>query len=353
MILRIVPIFLYICSTMQGFEKIEQILEIVLGSPKNGTDSPQQQYNCPCCTKENGGVPDGKYNLEVNVQYGVYQCWRCSDTHGTKGRLSSLIKKYGGSSLYKQYKEEMNALIKLNLYKLEDNSSYIEEIKETPILRLPKTFHKIDLSKYCKIPVREFLEKRQIDQETIDKFNIGYTEWEEEAKDWSYRIIIPSYDNNHNLNFFVGRDYTGNQKRSRYKNCEASKKDIIFQEYYVDWDAPIYICEGAIDCLRFPNTIALLGKHLESDYYLYQQLREKANSEIIICLDGDTEIAETKKIYSLLNYGRLKDKIKFLHLGDKDIPYKDFSEIYESLGKKGMMDAVRTSSQFSDFDLIY
>jgi len=191
---------------MQGFEKIEQILESFLGSPKNGTDSPQQQYNCPCCARENGGIPDGKYNLEINIKLGVYQCWRCSDTHNTKGNLGSLIKKYGGSALYKQYKEEINALIKLNLYKLEDFSILKEESKPKNPLFLPKTYRKIDLSKYCKIPVREFLEKRNIDQETIDKFNIGYTEWEENEKDWSYRIIIPSYDTTGELNFYVGRD---------------------------------------------------------------------------------------------------------------------------------------------------
>lgn len=339
---------------MRGFEKIESILETFLGSPKNGTESPQQQYNCPCCARENGGVPDNKYNLEINIQNGVYNCWKCSDTHGTKGNLGSLVKKYGGSSLYKQYKEEINTLIKLRLYNLEDYSILNENKIEKPVIKLPKTYRKIDLSKYCKIPVREYLEKRKIDQFIIDKFNIGYTEWEENEKDWSYRLIIPSYNRFGELNFYVGRDYTNNNKRQKYRNCEGIEKtSIIFQESLVDWDAPIYLCEGAIDCLYFPNTIALLGKSLKKDYYLCEQIRDKANSDIIICLDADTNIKETKNIYSLLNYGRLKDRIKYIRLGENDIPYKDFGEIFESSGRKGMMKTVRNATQFSDFDLMF
>lgn len=349
------PFFCIFVTTMQGFEKIEQILETILGTPKNGTDSPQQQYNCPCCARENGGVPDGKYNLEINVQLGVYNCWKCSDTHGTKGDLSSLIKKYGGYNLYRQYKEELNTLIKLKLYNLEDFSILKKtEEKKRPSIILPKTYRKIDLSKYCKIPVREYLEKRKIDQFIIDKFNIGYTEWEENEKSWSYRIIIPSYDKEGRLNFYVGRDYTNNDKRQKYRNCEGIKKtDIIFQESLVDWDAPIYLCEGAIDCLYFPNTIALLGKSLEQDYYLYKEIKDKANSDVIVCLDGDTNDIETKNIYKLLNEGRLKNKIKYIRLGTPQIPYKDFGEIYENEKKHGMIKTIKTAKQFEEFDLIY
>lgn len=339
---------------MQGFERIEYILESFLGEPKNGTSSAQQQYNCPCCAQENNGIPDGKYNLEVNISKGVYQCWRCCETHNTKGSLGSLIKKYGGYSLYKQYKEEIDLLVKIKYYSLDESAQILNSSDNEPtIIKLPKTFKKINLSNYCKIPVREYLEKRNIDQETIDKFNIGYTEWETDDKDWSYRIIIPSYDEFGELNFFVGRDYTNNDKRPKYKNCKRNKTEIIFQENLIDWDAPIYLCEGVFDCLRLPNCISLLGKHLSKNDFLYYCLMNKANSDIIICLDGDTEISETKKIYKLLNNGKHKNKIKYIRLGEENIPYKDFSEIYESLGKKGMINAIAQTQEFSDFDLSY
>lgn len=338
---------------MQGFERIEYILASFLGQPKNGTDSPQQQYNCPCCAQENGGVPDGKYNLEVNLLLGKYQCWKCSDSHGTKGNLGSLIRKYGGITLYKEYKSEINAIIKAKLYNLEEHSELAKVAIEKPLLKLPKTFKKIDLSKYCKQSVREYLEKRNIDQSIIDKFNIGYTEWEEEDKSMSYRLIIPSYDEFGNLNYYVGRDFLPAKesekfRRTKYKNADGNKKEIIFQESLIDFDADIILVEGAIDCIYGPNTISMLGKALDKESYLYKSLREKANGRIIICLDSDTLISETKKIYSLLNYGRLKDKIWYIRMDE----YKDFGEAYENEGKKGIIDLIKQSKQFSDFELV-
>lgn len=335
---------------MQGFEKIEDILEGFLGSPKNGTDSPQQQYNCPCCAQENGGIPDGKYNLEINLILGKYKCWKCEDTHGTKGNLSRLIRQYGGQTSYKRYKAEIDSIIKTKLY---DINAFVEkpvaEVYKQELV-LPKTFRRINLNGYCKPMVREYLESRNIDQNIVDKYNMGYTEWEENDKDWSYRIIIPSYDEYGDINFFVGRDYTNNKKRIKYKNCDAPKKDIIFQESLIDWDSDIILVEGALDCVYFTgNSIALLGKVLKPDMKLYQAIRDKANGKIIICLDSDTNPIETKNIYNLLNKGRLRDKIWYIDLG-RD---KDFGEIYEQGGAKAIAKAISNARQFKETELIY
>ena len=94
----------------------------------------------------------------------------------------------------------------------------------------------------------------------------------------------------------------------KYKNCDADKKEIVFQESKIDTDADIILVEGAIDCIYGPNTISMLGKTLTKDSELYRFLYQKANGRIIICLDNDTQIEETKKIYNLLNFGRLKDR---------------------------------------------
>jgi aspartate carbamoyltransferase regulatory subunit len=66
---------------------------------------------------------------------------------------------------------------------------------------------------------------------------------------------------------------------------------------------------------------------------LFHTLFKKANANIIITLDADTEIEETKRIYARLNNGRLKNKIKYIRLNK----YKDFGEIYEKFGKKGII----------------
>ena len=336
---------------MRGFEKIEGILAAFLGAPKNGTDKEQQQYNCPCCAQDNGGVPDGKYNLEVNLLLGKYHCWKCSEIDGTKGNLGKLVKMYGGQSLYKQYRIEIDDIIKSKLYNIQDYSGVSTEnfIVKEPI-RLPKTYRKVNLNGYCKPAVKEYLEKRKIDQSIIDKFNIGYTEYEEDEKNrgWSYRIIIPSYDEYGDLNFYVGRDYTDNKKRPTYKNVDTDKKEIVFQESLINWDADIVLVEGAIDCLYFPNSISLLGKSLAEDSKLYRELVSRSNANVILCLDSDTQLSESKKIYSSLNRGRLKGRVRYLSPGK----YKDFGELYEKEGKKGIVSTVKNARELKEYELL-
>ena len=65
------------------FTKIYEILTEFLGESKQGSysnDVFQYQFNCPQCREENDGVPDGKFNLEVNLQIQRFHCWKCGDT---------------------------------------------------------------------------------------------------------------------------------------------------------------------------------------------------------------------------------------------------------------------------------
>ena len=111
--------------------------------------------------------------------------------------------------------------------------------------------------------------------------------------------------------------------------------------------------EGAIDALVAPNLISLLGKSLVKNSYLYDSLHKKCNANIVICLDGDTMIEETKRIYNLLNFGRLKNKIYYIRLGEEDIKYKVFGDLFIAEGKKGIIKAMRSMKQFNEIDLIF
>ena len=126
----------------------------------------------------------------------------------------------------------------------------------------------------------------------------------------------------------------------------------MFQESLIQWDANIVLVEGVFDALTYPNAISLLGKTLTRGCKLHTTLKEKANANIIVCLDGDTEIEETKRIYNLLNIGRLRGKIRYIRLGTDEIPYKDFGEIYEAEGKEGMIKAFRQAKEFSEIELL-
>ena len=333
------------------FSRIYNILASFLGESKQGffdNGTSQYQFNCPECAEENGGMPDDKHNLEVNLALGVCKCWKCL----YRGPISRLVRDYGGTEALKDYYATVKDIKESKYYNIGLFKDMAENAYMNDYIKLPDTFTKIDLKTCRKKKLVEYLEKRHITQDIIDLHNIGYTTWDEEKWQMRDRIIIPSYDSAGDLNYWVGRDFTGNEKKMKYWNSKNDKNEIVFQEGLIQWDATIYLCEGAIDCLFYPNSIALLGKSLSKNTKIFQELYEKARANIVICLDGDTELKETKRLYNLLNIGRLRGKIRYLRLGTDEIPYKDFGEIYEAEGKEGIIKAFRQVKEFSEIELL-
>ena len=331
------------------FYKVYNILKSFLGESKQGSyikGCDQYQFNCVMsCADEKGGA-DGKYNLEISFTLGKYHCWACDG----KGNLSYLIKRYGGKEKYKEYENEIKSIKESKLY---DLSSFIDTFEgnvtnDGDILRLPKTYTEINIGALRSKKLRDYLEKRKITQDLIDKYKIGYTQWEDEEKSLRNRIIVPSYNEFGILNYWVGRDFSGYEKAIKYKNCKADKREIIFKESHINFDADIVLVEGILDSIYFPNAIPLMGKVLLKDSELYRKLYSKSNAKIYICLDSDTTIEETKRIYNLLNIGRLRNKIRYIRLSE----YKDFGEIYEKKGKKGIINILKTAKKFDEIDLL-
>ena len=95
-----------------------------------------------------------------------------------------------------------------------------------------------------------------------------------------------------------------------------------------------------------------MGKYLNNKTEVYNKLYEKANANIIICLDGDTTINEVKRIYRVLDRGRLRGRIKYIRLNTDELPYKDFGEIYEAEGKNGIIKAMKTAQQFTEIEML-
>ena len=333
------------------FDRIYNILTSFLGESKQGffdNGTSQYQFNCPDCAEENGGLPDNKYNLEVNFALGKCHCWKC----GYAGPISRLVKEYGGTELLKDYYAAVKDIKESKYYNIGLFKDMAENAYLNDYIKLPDTFTKIDLKTCRKKKLVEYLNKRHITQDIIDLHNIGYTTWDEDKMNLRNRLIIPSYDSAGDLNYWVGRDFTGNEKRMKYWNSKNDKNEIVFQESLIQWDANIVLVEGVFDALTYPNAISLLGKTLTRGCKLHTTLKEKANANIIVCLDGDTEIGETKRIYNILNTGRLFGKIWYIDLKN-DSQYKDFGEIYEAEGKAGIIDILRKRKQFSEIDLAY
>lgn len=280
-----------------NYEPISDLLIEIFGEYKSHNDySGQIAFSCPVCSFEIKGLDclDGKGNLEVNYKLGVYKCWVCGESHNTRGRLYHLVKKYGSNRHLKDFitlmpddPGEIGKKTYKKVYLPKEFISFFrasEGLKMTPIYKVPYNY----------------VRSRNITDEMIKKYNIGFC-YEGEYKN---RIIIPSYDKRGELNYFIARSWEKNPY-IKYKNPDAEKDIIIFNELLVDWDKPISLVEGAFDSLFADNPIPMLGKKMSN--YLFETLYENAK-EIRIILDGDAW-SDAVEIYHQLNGGKLFGKI--------------------------------------------
>ena len=284
---------------MQQETEVEVLVDLLtdfLGKPHAHYESKFQiSFDCPCCSDEKGlDGGDGKGNLEINYGKHVYKCWVCGESEGTHGPLGKLFDKYATKKQKKVY----------NLIKPEELKQ--EEAKKT-ILRLPEGYTTFKDSNARFIPHIEayrYLQSRGISDDIIEKYKIGYTA----SGDFAYRIIVPSFDKDGRLNYFVARAWTPRSKM-KYKNPTAEKDQIIFNEGIIDWDKDIYLCEGVFDSFFLDNSIVMLGKRMSD--LMFSTLYNNANGNIIICLDEDAW-SDALKLYHTLNGGRLYNKIKII-----------------------------------------
>lgn len=294
-------------SDSHEYKPIVDILEDILGDYRMHNDNKGQiSFDCPVCSYDIKGLDhgDGKGNLEVNYIEEVYKCWSCSEVYNTHGSLLKLIKKYGTPKHLKRYEI-------LKPEKGEKKSTPKKDVK------LPKEFLPLStVSDGMKLThtyrsIMNYLRKRNVTDRMIRKYNIGFC-YEGE---YSNRVIIPSYDERRNINYFIARSILTKPKL-KYKNPEVQKELIIFNESLIDWTKKIYLVEGVFDSIFLDNSIPMLGKYISD--LLYEKLYS-LKCEITIVLDGDAW-QDAEKLYHKLNCGKLMGKINIVKLPpDKDI----------------------------------
>jgi hypothetical protein len=291
------------------YSPVIDILEDILGNPKLHNDYKGQiSFDCPVCSYDIKELDhgDGKGNLEVNYKESVFKCWSCSETHGTRGTLYKLIKKHGNPKQLKKY---------LILRPDEDGDAPKKVYNK---VKLPKEFIAFkDVSRGLRLTSQfrqawAYIKKRNITDEMLERYNIGFCY----EGDFSNRIIIPSYNEEGYLNYFIARSYLSYTKL-KYKNPEVQKEIIIFNEKLINWNEKIYIVEGAFDSIFIPNSIPMLGKFMSD--HLFNKLYDNAKGELTIVLDPDAW-NDAEKLYHKINCGKLMNRVNIIKLeGDKDI----------------------------------
>ena len=260
-----------------------------------------------------------KPKLQVNMASQKWHCW-VSNQGGHS--LYSLFKKINADS---RYFSELKDIVFIPTNK--------DEVESKVIVSLPREYQSLSSkskSLFYKHAIK-FLKQRGINETDIKKHKMGFCD------DGIYgnRVIIPSYDENGILNYFVGRSFMGD--KMKYKNPNVSR-DIVPFEWFIAWSYPIVLCEGVFDAISIrTNAIPMLSKKPSNS--LLRKIFEKQVKTIYIALDNDAK----KDAYYLSEFFKdfgIDSKVVNLPK-NKDPNNLGFEQMNELIGKT-------ISSSFSD-----
>ena len=244
-------------------------------------------------------VSHHKPKLQVNIVTGKWHCW---------------VSNAGGHNLFQLFKKlnatpeqfsELHTIVGDKPFRKRNDDS---ETKNKQV-ELPKEF----LSLVYKHPspvykhAMSYLQMRGITYEDILKYGIGYCD----QGLYTNRVIIPSYNDNGQLNFFVGRDIF--ESKMKYRNS-PTPKDIVGFELFINWDEPIVLCEGPFDAIAIKrNAIPLFGKTILSN--LRRKIIEKKVKQVYISLDRDAILDSIKMVEDFM---KNDIDVYFVNLPEKD-----------------------------------
>ena len=242
-------------------------------------------------------VTHHKRKLQINIKNQNWHCW-VSNVGGRN--FYQLFKKVSASR--DQFAELVELVGENKYYKVKKDDSKIT-------VTLPKEFKPLwnGGDGIVKRHALNYLYKRGITDKDIMKHNIGFCD----EGQYSNRIIIPSYDSDGQLNFFVGRDFYNS--KMKYKNS-PTPKDVIGFDLFVNWDEPIILCEGVFDAMAFKrNAIPLFGKNVMKK--LHKKIIESQVKTLYLALDNDAKSDAIKISDTFVNEGI---DVKLVMLKDKD-----------------------------------
>lgn len=286
---------------------------------------------------------DNNASMSVSVRLDMFQCFACKKA----GNVFNFIALMENIS----YGEAIRLLAKED--GLEVGNSIQRNnphVKDYEILGLAIKYYQNNIHSNLGENAIEYLSKRQINRETIQRFEIGLSVSKQpltpflrnkyelddlidlgltntDGKDiFNDRIMIPIHDLNGNPIGFGGRIYQ-TKDSSKYINTKATKifdKGNILYNYHrahtkLTKDDSIIIMEGYFDVIRAStvgvnNCVAPMGTSLTKNHI---QILKKITNHIILCFDGD-EAGKQATIRAIPLLENMNMDVKVVRLEEKD-----------------------------------
>tara|TARA_B100000900_G_scaffold349959_1_gene316305 strand:- start:1055 stop:1993 length:939 start_codon:yes stop_codon:yes gene_type:complete len=259
----------------------KKILQTVLGHCNDkGTE---MLFSCPVCNHH-------KRKFSVNINKNVYKCWIC-DYRGRN--IRRVVRRFGN---YSQLASWDQIFGRQDLERFNDLFAEQEPTEVKQKLELPQEYLSLATDKLpaTGLYAYKYLAKRGVTMTDILKWKIGYCF----SGEYRNRIIIPSFDEDGDISYFIARSYSGDSYK--YKNPRASK-DITFNELYIDWNKDLVLVEGVFDALVAGNAVPILGSTLRSGSDLLRKI-VRNDTPIYVALDPDAAKKERRIIKMLLQY---------------------------------------------------
>lgn len=259
---------------------------------------------------------DTNPSMSVSREKQIYTCFSC---HAT-GNVFTFLMNYE----HKEFSQVLSDLasrvgITLNGVRVKRSSTKYDEWYKA--YDLANKYYQNNLLSKEGESARNYLKERQIDDETIKEFEIGYSLKSrddltklltlkgnsldflnkiglanEDHDIYTARLMFPLHDLNGKVIGFSGRIIT-NSKQNKYlntKETELFKKGKLLYHYHIAKETArisksVIIMEGFMDIIRastvgIKNTVATMGTALTKDHI--KEIKRLSNN-IILCFDGD------------------------------------------------------------------
>jgi len=255
-----------------------RFIESCFGSGKLARNGKNFDVRCPICAPKD----HSKKKLAILIEDDRCHCWSCGYKAHT---LAPLLKKYSTRDKLLEYVEKFMPAQEGPRRRC----LIIDVMEEKPKLALPKDFKLLataSLRDPDVLAMRRYLMEpmprgRGLTERDLWYFKLGYSD----DPRWKRRVIMPSFNGEGELNYFVGRAI--DKFKQRYDNPDEDKLPIIFNELNIDWTRELVLCEGPFDLVKCPdNSVPLLGSDLNEESTLFNAIVAH-NTPIVIALDDD------------------------------------------------------------------